>query len=272
VKELNALFSLLDDESKTVQAELLLKFQKYGLETRDKLLDHYHRSSNKIVQKNIIAILESLQKSYIKSLKKEFFKESNLLDFFNMISLLFNPLTNFQTLSYFLHKAEDRLTKNREKGTPTIDLLLIGDYFFKTYGFRAMQYDHQDENYILLDSAVFNRKAEPISLCLLYYLLAKRFGIELNFIILRDYIMVKYKEGSEERYIDVLGNGNLLTVNETETLLRTNYISFDKSSFIEKDINAALTYYLERLTTISENHENEQIIQALNTVKLDFFH
>ena len=100
---------------------------------------------------------------------------------------------------------------------------------FNEYIFGLLRFRGNEENYYDPENSYFNRVLDrrtgnPINLCLVYLLLARRLRLPMAGIGLPGHFICRYQSSSEEYYVDVFNRGKLWTkANCVQYLLYRNY-------------------------------------------------
>jgi regulator of sirC expression with transglutaminase-like and TPR domain len=105
--------------------------------------------------------------------------------------------------------------------------LIIGafnHYLFNTLGFSGNEQNYYDPENSYLNRVIDRRTGNPINLCLIYLLLAKRLHLPMVGIGLPGHFICRFQSTSEEYYIDVFNKGKLWTKSDCiQYLLHGNY-------------------------------------------------
>ena len=90
-------------------------------------------------------------------------------------------------------------------------LTTINQYLFHELGFAGNEanYYEPDNNY--LNRVIDRRTGNPINLCLIYLLLARRLRLPVSGISLPSHFICRYQSTEAEVYLDVFAGGKLLT-------------------------------------------------------------
>jgi regulator of sirC expression with transglutaminase-like and TPR domain len=106
------------------------------------------------------------------------------------------------------------------------DQILSGfnSYVFDELGFRGNDQNYYDPENSYLNRVLDRRTGNPVNLCLVYILLARRLRMPITGIGLPGRFLCRYQSTSEEYYIDVFNRGKLWTkANCVQYLLHGNY-------------------------------------------------
>lgn len=87
----------------------------------------------------------------------------------------------------------------------------FNDYVFDVLGFAGNQENYYDPENNYLNRVVDRRTGNPVNLCLVYLLLARRLQLPITGISLPGHFICRYQTASEEYYIDVFNRGKIWT-------------------------------------------------------------
>ncbi len=101
---------------------------------------------------------------------------------------------------------------------------IFNEYFFDTLGFKGNEQNYYDPDNSYLNRVMDRKIGNPISLCLVYLLLARRLHLPVTGIGLPGHFICRFQSTSEEYYIDVFNRGKLWTkANCIQYLIFRNY-------------------------------------------------
>ena len=114
-----------------------------------------------------------------------------------------------------------RARANRFLGT-------INQYLFEELGFTGNEGNYYDPENSYLNRVLDRRTGNPINLCLVYMLLARRLGLPIAGIGLPGHFLCRHQSASGELYIDAFNCGKLITKADcVHYLVRGNYDLLD---------------------------------------------
>ena len=120
--------------------------------------------------------------------------------------------------------ASDLREQIEDNGDPENRLSALNGYLFDELGFSGNEEQYYDPENSYLNRVLDRRTGNPINLCLLYLLMARRLGLPMTGIGLPGHFVCRYQSSSAEIYIDVLNRGKLLTKADcVQYLLQGNY-------------------------------------------------
>jgi len=103
-------------------------------------------------------------------------------------------------------------------------LTKINEYLFVELGFAGNEQNYYDPDNSFLNRVLDRRTGNPISLCLLYMLLARRLRLPMAGIGLPGHFICRYQSTSDEIFVDAFNHGRLLTKADCiHYLVRGNY-------------------------------------------------
>ena len=120
--------------------------------------------------------------------------------------------------------AADLLEPLAEASEPEDILAALNHYLFDELGFIGNDQQFYDPDNSYLNRVLDRRMGNPISLCLIYLLLAKRLRLPLTGIGLPGHFVCRFQTSSAEIYVDPFNRGKLLTKADcVQYLLQGNY-------------------------------------------------
>jgi regulator of sirC expression with transglutaminase-like and TPR domain len=100
----------------------------------------------------------------------------------------------------------------------------VNHYLFEEVGFTGNEEQYYDPDNSYLNRVLDRRVGNPISLCLLYLLIAARLRLPVTGIGLPGHFICRYQSSSAEMYIDAFNEGKILTKADcVQYLLQGNY-------------------------------------------------
>jgi len=100
----------------------------------------------------------------------------------------------------------------------------LNDYLFGELGFTGNEEDYYDPDNSFLNRVIDRRTGNPIYLCLIFMLVARRLRLPVTGIGLPGHFICRYQTSSAEIYIDPFSRGKLMKkVDCINYLLQANY-------------------------------------------------
>jgi len=221
--ELDYLIKLLDDEDENIYNSVRERFISHG-ENTSEYLRSFLNDENILIKNRASEIISTINYDNIRAeLIRLSNSDSNDLLENSMIALaeFGYPSTDKNEIKSILNEMSSDISKKLNLLNsdylhikPLLLLNTINDYLFNEKGFRG-----NSENYLDSDNSYINKVLErktgiPVTLSVVYLLIAKRLGIPVFGINLPGHFILKYTGGTEEYFIDPFNNGIIISVKE----------------------------------------------------------
>ncbi|MGD0337708.1 MAG: transglutaminase-like domain-containing protein [Bacteroidota bacterium] len=122
-------------------------------------------------------------------------------------------------------------------------LYLVNDFFIKEKKFQGNKIDYYNPDNSYINRVLDSRMGIPISLCIVYLLIARRLNIPLVGIGMPSHFLLNYTVGPSEIFIDPFNGGQLLTREQCIASLDQTGFGYTPS-YLEKVSNR---YIIERV-------------------------
>jgi regulator of sirC expression with transglutaminase-like and TPR domain len=277
-KELGALISMLDEPEGTVYDRIREKIFSYGSEAIPLLENAWENAFDAIIQQRIEDLIHEIQLD-------DLFDELHNWSRFGHADLFkgYLLLTRFQ----YPDLDEDKLIKEIGRISQDVWLELnpdltaleqvkvINHILFDIHGFKGNKANIQSPDNYYLKNLLESKKGTPLSLGLLYVIIAQSlkipvFGVDLprHFILsYNDRIKNVYEEGkSEEKvifYINPFNKGALFTRNEIELFIKQMNLEAKESHFQPCDNVSIIKRTINELCLAYEKAGNNDKIKDL---------
>jgi len=223
VAEKEALISLLDDPSPAVHQALLAHFTRLG-SLGSELLFSIASSQNRLASLAAGEFLRELKYSdpsadfrkFIRSLSYEL--ETGML----LLNRTVNPMIDVAGICTQL----DALAARCRKLTPATRSLreqcrVINRVLFEELGLRGNRENYHDPNNSLLEQVLSRHLGIPLSLSVVYLLVAQRMGLELEPVGVPGHFLLGCYEPEGSFYLDAFNQGQFLTADDIFARLRS---------------------------------------------------
>ena len=122
------------------------------------------------------------------------------------------PLINVEAYQAVLDGYANELRGRFDgSGEPQQILTVINQYLFGELGFTGNEANYYDPENSYLNRVLDQRTGNPINLCLLYILLARRLRLPIAGIGLPGHFICRYQSTAAEMYLDPFNRGRLMT-------------------------------------------------------------
>ena len=217
-----ALEALLDDSSPTVRAALLAQLARHGQESVD-FLRALARQPNRLLALHAARYLRELNfsdpvgefRTFIRSLNYEL--ETGALLLSRTVNADLDVGACCAQLDTLAARCRELIA---EPATAREKCRVLNRVLFHEHGLRGNADHYTDPLNSFLDQVLIRRKGIPLSLSLVYLLVAERVGLQLEAVALPGHFMVGCYEEDVPFFIDPFNAGVFLTAGEVFILLR----------------------------------------------------
>ena len=209
-KELNALISLLDDTDLEVKNHVRDKFFSLGSHVIPFLEKKWENSFNPEIQKEIEELVHELQFSQLKERLMSWKKspDQDLLTGLWIINTYQYPDLEYDKLNADMHQIYfDVWTAFKNDLLPYERIKIINGVLFNTLRFSANTKNFHSPGNSMLSNVLETKKGNPISLCAIYLLVAKKLGLPIYGVNLPNLFVLIYKTKDITFYINAFNKG-----------------------------------------------------------------
>lgn len=267
-----AICSLLDDESPIVRDSIVRLFREFPEEGRLFLKKITHES-NDIVAKNAKELQHKLGwtdgkedfLNFIRSRRYELETGWYLLD------RTMYPTVDSVHSSLQLDKLADRVRELVAKPMdPRQMCLVINRVLFHEFGYRGAGKNFEDPENSFLHCVLEQKRGLPITLSLIYLLVARRVGFELEPIGLPGRFMVGCFAGDIPFYIDVWAGGKMIDLEEMGSYLGISMEESSGSILLPVTVSEMLTRGCRNLVHHFSLKGKKEEAQMFNSFVMEF--
>jgi regulator of sirC expression with transglutaminase-like and TPR domain len=285
--EINALIRLVEDPDPHVFNQVKEKLVRYGDSARVSIENTWGKNVvNSDHQNKLIGILREIQISSVKE-KLHLWKESanrDLLKGAMIISQFQFPDINEQEIEDEIEKIQKQVWLEINEGNTAFEIVKIFNHvLFDLCGFKANNSNFHSPQNSYINSVLKNKKGNPLSLSILYSVIAQRleipiYGVNLpnQFVLgfMDEFKTLKMLDASNDRnvlfYINPFSKGRIFDYNEIEGYLRSlnlplkeNYIEPCSNTDILKRMLQNLSYAYEKVGEDSKVTEIRELSAVL---------
>ena len=242
VAQRNALGALLDDPAPGVRAALLTQFARHGRESVE-LLRYFAHQPNRVLALHAASYLRELNfpdpvtefRGFIRSLKYEL--ETGAL----LLSRTVNPDLDVGASCLQLDAMATRCRQLiAAPATAREKCRVLNRVLFHEYGLHGNTDHYTDPLNSYLDQVLARRKGIPISLSIVYLIVAERVGLNLEAVGLPGHFLVGCYEEEIPFFIDPFNTGIFLTAGEVFALLRASNVNASVSDLAPTPVREVL--------------------------------
>lgn len=208
--ELNALVSLLEDPDREVKVHVRDKILSLGSEIIPFLEQKWEEAFNPEIQKELEELVHELQFGLLKSRLIEWrdSEDRDLLAGLWIINTYQYPDLDFAKLNADMHQIYFEVwTAFKNDLQPTDQVRIINHVLFNTLRFSANTKNFHSPGNSMLSAVLETKKGNPISLCAIYLLVAKKLGLPIYGVNLPNLFILTYKSHDMTFYINAFNKG-----------------------------------------------------------------
>jgi regulator of sirC expression with transglutaminase-like and TPR domain len=272
-KEIKALVSLLDDDDHSIVSLVEDKIISLGHIIIPFLESEWENSFNPVIQKKIEELIHTLQFENLKIKLSEWKKSGyeDLLEGMWLISTYQYPDIDILKLRNEIDRIyEEAKQEVRLDVHPYDQVKFLNSVIFSRNKFSANTKNFHSPSNSLLNVVLESKKGNPISLCVIYLLVAQRLGLPVYGVNLPNLFILTFKTPEIQFYINAFNRGIIFSRADLE-----NYVSHLNINpidiFFEPCTNLAIIKRVLRnlivaFEKIGDYHKTDEIKTLLNAI------
>jgi len=220
--EIKALISLLDDDDDQIVTHIEEKIRTIGTEIIPHLEQEWESTFNPTVQRRIEDLIHTLQYQLLKERLQEWYDgdEQDLLTGLWLIASYQYPDIELTKLKQDLEQIYyEAWLEFRPDLFPFDQVKLINSVIFNKLKFGANTKNFHSPGNSLINIVLETRKGNPISLCVMYMLVAQKLKLPVYGVNLPNLFILTYKDDKVQFYINAFNKGLIFSKQDIE-----NYI------------------------------------------------
>lgn len=222
-KEIKALVSLLDDEDHSIVNQIEEKIISIGNKIIPHLESEWESSFNPIVQRKLEDLIHTLQFDQLKSRLIDW-KEKGSKDLLKgmwLISTYQYPDIEYRALKEDIEQIYHEVWRAfRDDIHPYDQIKILNGVLYSHYKFRANTKNFHSPSNSMLNVVLDSKRGNPISLCVIYILIAQKLKMPIYGVNLPNLFVCTYKTQQMQFYINAFNRGLLFSRSDLE-----NYIT-----------------------------------------------
>jgi regulator of sirC expression with transglutaminase-like and TPR domain len=221
-KELKALVSLLDDNDEQVVSHVEDKIRSLGKEIIPFLEQEWENNFNPLVQQKIEGLIHDLQYELLKQRVMEWYesKDQDLLTGLWLIATYQYPDLEQQTLAQELEQIYyEAWLEFKPDLYPFDQVKILNGVLFNKLKFSANTKNFHSPGNSMINIVLETRKGNPISLCVIYMMVAQKLKLPVYGVNLPNLFVLIYKDEASTFYINAFNKGLIFSRQDIE-----NYI------------------------------------------------
>ncbi|GAB3510338.1 transglutaminase-like domain-containing protein [Emticicia fontis] len=273
--EIKALVTLLDDDDIEVVQHVEKQLRTIGGAVIPLLEDHWQENGlNPVLQKKIEDLIHDLQYNLLTTRLLEWKKggHQELLEGMWIIATYQYPDLSLEKLRQSINDIYfDVWLEFRDDLHPHDQVRILNQVFFEKHKFLANTKNFHSPANSMLNQVFEQKKGNPISLCVIYMLIAKRLGMPVSGVNLPSLFVLTYKNPQIQFYINVFNRGLIFTKADISNYIKQMHL-LPQDSFYQPCTNLDiicrvlrnLIVSFEKVSDVERAQEIENILKLLS--------
>ncbi len=233
--ELKALVSLLDDEDKQIAAHVEEKILSLGKEAIPFLEKEWESNLSPVVQSRIEELIHTLQYDLLKERLMNWYesKDQDLLTGMWIIATYQYPDIELEKLKQDLEQIYYETWLEFRPDLYAFDLVkVINSVIFNKLKFGANTKNFHSPGNSMINIVLETRKGNPITLCVIYMLVAQKLKLPVSGVNLPNLFILTYKDENHQFYINTFNRGLIFSKQDIENYINELHL-VPQTSFFE---------------------------------------
>lgn len=221
-RELKALVSLLDDDDEQVVSHVVDKIRSLGKEAIPFLEQEWENNFNPHVQEKIEGLIHDLQYELLKYRIQKWYEteEKDLLAGLWLIATYQYPDLMLEKLKQELEQIYyEAWLEFKPDLFPFDQIKVLNGVLFNKLKFSANTKNFHSPGNSMINVVLETRKGNPISLCVIYMMVAQKLKLPVYGVNLPNLFVLTYQDGPNSFYINAFNKGLIFSKQDIE-----NYI------------------------------------------------
>jgi len=204
-KELKALVSLLDDDDAGIVSHVEEKILSLGNQIIPLLETEWESSFNPVIQKKIEEIIHTLQFDNLKSSLITWKEKGgeDLLEGMWLVATYMYPDIELEFLKQEMEQIyQEAWREFRPNIHPYDQVKILNNALFSTFKFSANTKSFHSPSNSMINVVLQTKKGNPISLCVIYMIIAQRLELPVHGVNLPNLFICTYKSPDHQFYIN----------------------------------------------------------------------
>lgn len=272
--EIKALVTLLDDDDIEVVQHVEKQLRTIGGSVIPLLEDHWQENGlNPILQKKIEDLIHDLQYNLLVSRLLEWKNGGyqDLLEGMWIVATYQYPDLSLEKLRQSINDIYfDVWLEFRDDLHPHDQVRILNQFFFEKYKFISNTKNFHSPANSMLNQVFEQRKGNPISLCVIYMLIARRLGMPVSGVNLPSLFVLTYKNPQIQFYVNVFNRGLIFSKADISNYIKQMHL-LPQDSFYQPCTNLDivcrvlrnLIVSFEKVSDVERVNEVEKVLKLL---------
>ncbi|MBS1508134.1 MAG: transglutaminase family protein [Bacteroidetes bacterium] len=234
-KELKALVSLLDDEDQQIVSHVEEKILSIGKDAIPFLEREWESNLNPSVQGRIEELIHTLQYDLLRDRLKKWYEspDHDLLTGMWILATYQYPDLELEKLKQELEQIYyETWLEFRPDLYPFDQVKVINSVLFNKLKFGANTKNFHSPGNSMINVVLESRKGNPITLCVIYLLVAQKLKLPVHGVNLPNLFILTYKDENHQFYINAFNRGLIFSKQDIENYIHELHL-VPQSSFFE---------------------------------------
>jgi regulator of sirC expression with transglutaminase-like and TPR domain len=272
-KEIKALVSLISDEDEEVQNHIREKIISFGAVIIPYLEHEWENSLEPKIQKRIEEIIHQLQFEHLRRslLNWYLYNSENLLEGLWLVATYQYPDLEIEKLKKQIEQLYYEVwIEMRADLHPFDQIKILNEVIFKRQHFSSNIKNFHAPGNSMINVVLESKKGSPISLCVLYMIIAQKLKLPVFGVNLPNLFVLTYKTEERQFYINVFNKGLILSRTDIETYLANLNLSpldifFEPCSHLDI-VRRILRNLIVSFDKIGDPDKVEEVKELLRTI------
>jgi regulator of sirC expression with transglutaminase-like and TPR domain len=232
--ELKALVSLLDDEDKQISSHVQEKILSLGTGAIPFLEKEWESNLNPDVQTRIEELIHTLQYDLVRERLKSWYAspDQDLLTGMWILATYQYPDIELEKLKQELEQIYyDAWLEFRPDLYPYDQVKVINSVIFNKLKFGANTKNFHSPGNSMINVVLETHKGNPITLCVIYMLVAQKLKMPLQGVNLPNLFILTYKDDNHQFYINAFNRGLIFSKQDIENYIHELHLVPQQSFF-----------------------------------------
>lgn len=277
--EFKALVSLLEDDDDEVNRHVEEKIMSLGNDIIPFLEEQWEKSFDPTIQQKIEDMIHTLQFSTLKE-RLRIWKDNgseSLLEGMWLISSYQYPDTELNELREEIDQIHYDIWVELKEDLSAYDKVkIINNALFSKLKFRANTKNFHSPNNSFLKSVLESKRGNPISLSVIYILVAEKLGLPIYGVNLPNLFIITYKDKAEQLYINAFNRGLIFSRKDIDNYLNNLNLTpkpvYYEPCSNEDIVKRVLRNLIVAFEKLDEHQKSEEVKELLIEVSggIDF--
>ncbi|MCG8307459.1 MAG: hypothetical protein MI975_08710 [Cytophagales bacterium] len=276
-KELKALVSLLEDEDFEVIKHVEDRIKSIGNDVIPFLEKEWESSFNPVVQRKIEELIHLLQFDHLKLRLRTWAEDGgqDLLEGAWIVATYQYPDLELGFLRKEIEQLYYEVWLDFKQGLHPYDQIkVVNNALFEKLRFKANTKNFHSPGNSMINVVLETKRGNPISLCILYILIAQKLELPIYGVNLPNLFICTYKTKSQQFYINAFNNGLIFSRPDIENYVQQLHLN-QMDLFFEPCTNADIIKRILRNLIISfeklgDHQKSDEVKQLLKSIDQDY--